>query len=248
MTLRVSVIPSNQHLNPYTGLPGVTEEKFARAVCDWLVRRLRGRGADAAIFHVTGKGSASTDELMTMIAQSSAWRPDYTVSVHSDAVGDAKQTGILMLMAREEDRAKGQGLGRAIAQRVGLPYKATWVYGHEARKIAFLSRLRADGAEGSLVEVGEHATVAEAAWNWRHTKEIGVGIADALADYLGLELEDDMTDEERKLLKQARISDVARSYDMEIIKALVRGDEDVAGRLEAEKGAAVETERKRLGL
>ena len=246
MTLRVSVIPSNQHLNPYTGLPGVTEEKFARAVCDWLVRRLRGRGADAAIFHVTGKGSASTDELMAMIAQASAWNPDYTVSVHSDAVGDAKQTGILMLMAREEDRSKGQRLGRAIAERVGLPYKATWVYGHEARKIAFLSRLRADGAEGSLVEVGEHATVAEAAWNWRHTKEIGVGIADALADYL--ELEDDMTDEDRKLLKQARLSDVARSYDMEIIKALVRGDEDVAARLEAEKGAAVETERKRLGL
>ena len=60
--------------------------------------------------------------------------------------------------------------------------------------------------------------------------------------------EDDMTDEDRKLLKLSRVSDIARSYDMEIIKALVRGDEDVAARLEAEKGAAVETERKRLGL
>lgn len=70
----------------------------------------------------------------------------------------------------------------------------------------------------------------------------------AAFDRLDAEGDDDMTDEDRKLLKQARLSDVARSYDMEIIKALVRGDEDVAARLEAEKGAAVETERKRLGL
>ena len=66
------------------------------------------------------------------------------------------------------------------------------------------------------------------------------GIAAALGK------EDDMTDEERGLLKQCRVSDVAQSYEFEIIKALIAGDAAKADRLEREKDQAVKAEKARL--
>lgn len=224
--MKVAILPSNQHLNPYTGLPGVTEEKFGAAVCDWLARGLKERGAEARTFHVPGAGSKSTDELAVMVDQAIEWKPNYMVSVHSDAVGDKAQTGVLMLMPRETNRASGGELGKAIARNIGLPYKGTWVYGKEARTIMFLRALRTYGLSGSLVEVGEHATVAEAAWNWRHTKEIGLGIAEALADHLGLE--EDMAQEDVERLKR---SAEAQSYRSSITNALLAGDGETAERL-----------------
>lgn len=223
----IAILPSNQHLNPATGLPGVTEEKWAVAVCDWVCKRLEDRLASACIFHVPGKGTASTDELSQMIDEAIAWKPDYIISVHSDAVGDSKQTGILMLMAREADRKSGQELGQAIAAKVGLPYKSTWVYGQEARKIMYLKALRDYELPGCLVEVGEHATKAEAEWNWEHTKEIGLGIADALADYLGLEGVDMTGEQTEKLITSAQ----AQSYRSSITNALLVQDYTAAERL-----------------
>ena len=55
-----------------------------------------------------------------------------------------------------------------------------------------------------------------------------------------------MTDEERGLLKQGRVSDVAQSYEFEIIKALIAGDAAKADRLEREKDQAVKAEKARL--
>lgn len=184
--MKVALLPSNQHQNEYKYLSGVTEEKWAVEVCKVLEKRLGERGATVQTFYIPGSGTKSTDELAEMIEQAVAWKPDYMLSVHSDAVGDKTQTGILMLMARESDRTEGQLLGSFIARHVGLPYKSTWVYGQEARKIMYLKALREYKIPGSLVEVGEHATAAEAKWNWEHIQQIGVGIADALADYLGL--------------------------------------------------------------
>lgn len=57
-----------------------------------------------------------------------------------------------------------------------------------------------------------------------------------------------MTPEQDKLLRQCRLSDVARSYDVKIIRAEIRGDAAEAARLEAEKAAAVAAEKKALGL
>lgn len=67
---------------------------------------------------------------------------------------------------------------------------------------------------------------------------------------------DDMTDKDRALIeelvllgKQARVSDVARSYQDEIMEALIAGEppERIA-ELKAQKAEAVRAERKRLGL
>lgn len=67
-----------------------------------------------------------------------------------------------------------------------------------------------------------------------------------VAELMGGEV--DVNDAQDKLIKQARVSDVAQSYDNEIIKALLKGDPDKAARLETEKHAAVSGERARLGL
>ena len=68
--------------------------------------------------------------------------------------------------------------------------------------------------------------------------------------------EEDMTDAERKLLtetnalaKQNRVSDVARSWDMEIIKAMVAGEPQTAvDALESQKSQKVREEKAKLGL
>jgi N-acetyl-anhydromuramyl-L-alanine amidase AmpD len=60
--------------------------------------------------------------------------------------------------------------------------------------------------------------------------------------------EDDMTDKQDKMLKQLRLSDIARSYDIEILKALIKGDQAQADKLERGKLDACAAERKRLGL
>ncbi|MCL5736991.1 MAG: N-acetylmuramoyl-L-alanine amidase, partial [Actinobacteria bacterium] len=241
--MKIACLPSNQHLNGYAGIPGATEEKWAVAVSAWVVRRLNEFGAEARLFHVPGQGAKSTDELQDMLDEARYWGPDYMLSVHSDAVGDKAQTGILMLMPREIDRYDGITLGKAIAARVGLPYKGAWVYGNEARKINYLMLLRATEIRGCLVEVGEHATVLEAKWNWSHTKEIGVGIADALADYLKLGGEDEMTKEERNLLRIAAYRALGASIRSEAVIAQLRGDTAKADELLAKATADVAKEK-----
>jgi hypothetical protein len=71
-------------------------------------------------------------------------------------------------------------------------------------------------------------------------------------EYLGLPVkeqgDDDVNDLQDKLLKLARVSDVARSSDMEIIKALIAGDKTKAAILEAQKVTAVAAEKARLGI
>jgi len=249
--MRVAILPSNQHQNQYAGMT-VTEEKWSAATCAWLQRRLSERGVEAAIFHVPGAGAKSTDELSRMLAQAVAWKPDYMVSVHSDAVGDVKTTGILMLMCRELDRYEGIALGKSIALRVGLPFKGCWVWGNEARKINFLTTLRGHSLDGCLVEVGEHATVLEAGWNWRHVKEIGVGIADALAATCGwngvkaLDEEEEMTKDERNLLRIAAYRALAAALRSQAVIAELRGDSAKADALMAQADADVAKEKAKL--
>jgi hypothetical protein len=69
-------------------------------------------------------------------------------------------------------------------------------------------------------------------------------------EYLGLPVkqEDDMTDEQWKTLKQLRLSALAQSHDVGIMKALIAGDTAKATQLETAKATAVAAEKARLGL
>jgi len=65
-----------------------------------------------------------------------------------------------------------------------------------------------------------------------------------------------MTDDDRRLLQEAvvlgrqnRVSNLARSHDMEILKAMIAGEpQKVIDALEAQKATAVRAERRQLGL
>lgn len=60
--------------------------------------------------------------------------------------------------------------------------------------------------------------------------------------------EDDMTPEQDKMLKQLRVSDIARSYDFQILEAKIDGDAAKAASLKAQKATAVATEKARLKI
>jgi len=60
--------------------------------------------------------------------------------------------------------------------------------------------------------------------------------------------DDEMDAELVKIIKQGRLSDVARSYDVEIIRAEIRGDAERVAKLEADKLQDLEDVRKALGL
>ena len=189
--MKTSVVPSNQNSNSYSGLPGVSESKWARAVSDWVVKTLRDHGHEAEIFWE--ESADQIGALKRMVNAAIAAKPDAVLSIHSDAVGDTAQTGVLTLVTDNSSVGWGTVFARDCGQRLGMPFRGVWVFGVEARRIIFLSRLRETNTRGLLAEIGEHATVIEAGWNWRHIKEIGVGIAEAWLVSLGITLEDDMT-------------------------------------------------------
>lgn len=60
--------------------------------------------------------------------------------------------------------------------------------------------------------------------------------------------EDELNAEDKKLLRQGRLSDVARSYDVQILRAEIHNDFAKVARLEAEKAAEVAKVKEALGL
>lgn len=63
-----------------------------------------------------------------------------------------------------------------------------------------------------------------------------------------LEGGDDLNDLQDEILKQNRLSNVARSYDVAMIEALIQGNPDRYQALQEQKRGALEQERIRLGL
>lgn len=147
-----------------------------------------------------------------MVNAAIAAKPYAVLSIHSDAVGDAKQTGVLALVPDTASVGWGTVFARDCGKRLGLGYRGVWVFGEQARRIIFLSRLRETRTRGLLAEIGEHATVAEAGWNWRHIREIGVGIAEAWLVSLGITLEDEMNAEQEARI-MARFDAMQKDID-----------------------------------
>ena len=215
--MKIALIPSNQHLNKYANLSGVTEEIWAVNTTSYVGRNLISLvpNIEVQTFHIPGKGTSSIDELNMMLKQALAWKPDYVLSIHSDAVGDKKVTGVLALNPWESSRTDGAVLANLVADNIGLPYRGSWVWGVEARKINFLTALRNAQIPGCLLEIGEHATAAEAAWNWEHYQEIGLGIARALIEHLHLAPMDIQTE----IAIRDRVAMVGIVHNLDIILA-----------------------------
>lgn len=181
MTLSVkklAFISSNQHQNQYAGM-AATEEKVLQEVTQSAIKALSGIvGLTVANFWVPGAGAKSTDELARAIKDVNAWGPDFIVSLHSDAVGDAAVTGVMPLVYSTSRTADADRLGRLVAKEVGLPYK----YVTQRTDLAVLS---ATHAPAILLEIGEHATQKEAAFLANNAEAIGQGVARALIQFFG---------------------------------------------------------------
>lgn len=72
-------------------------------------------------------------------------------------------------------------------------------------------------------------------------------VSDEIAAYHP-EGDEDLNAEDKKLLRQGRVSDVARSYDVQILRAEIHNDFAKVARLEAEKAADLAKVKEALGL
>lgn len=113
-----------------------------------------------------------------------------------------------------------------------------------------------------VLYVGDDCTIEARGRNWGvvkyHLKDPAGGVlwrGAVFRRFPWVELGDDMTKDQDKLLRQIRLSTVASSCEAEIQRALLKeliraagGDPTVADALEASKAARVSEERARLGL
>ncbi|MBN1459825.1 MAG: hypothetical protein JXA57_09815, partial [Armatimonadetes bacterium] len=138
----------------------------------------------------------------------------------------------------------------------GPPYRVGWpvffmgTSGH-AYHVASITEVDPDGRDGWTIEArGRRWGVVR--YRMSDPKNGVLARGGKVYRYPGIDLgeleEDDMTDEDRLLIRLARVSDVARSYDMEILKALVRGDTAKAEKLEEAKSIGVAKVKDELGL
>jgi len=178
----VALIPSNQHLNQYTGLP-LTEEQVQNTVALVTQRELVRNGVRCEIFHVPGAGSSSVDELLKAIEDCNARGPwDVVVAQHSDACYDAAITGVLGIVYNQERVAWGQWICGPLSQKLGLPYRGVWNT-KDYKSFAVITRTLAPAI---IIEVGEHATESEAAWIVENVPRIGLATAHAVLEAHGV--------------------------------------------------------------
>lgn len=130
-------------------------------------------------------------------------------------------------------------IGVEIQHRSGEPYPRVQV-----EAIKDLSRMVRE--EWPVIKPVTHAQIAmprgrksDPTFPWK----------DIEPEVLAVWQEDDtMTEDDRNLLKLGRVSDVARSYDMEIIKSMIMGDLEGADELEEAKALELAKVRAALGL
>ena len=78
-----------------------------------------------------------------------------------------------------------------------------------------------------------------------HFEYVGKPVKD---DVVNPPEEEDMTNEERDMLKRVRLSTMVQSFDLDIIKAMIAGDGAEVSKLTNAKAKATVAEKKRLGL
>lgn len=78
-----------------------------------------------------------------------------------------------------------------------------------------------------------------------HFEYVGEPVKD---DIINPPEEDDMTDQDRDMLKRVRLSALSQSFDLDIIKAMIVGDSAAVAKLTVDQAKAVKAEKVRLGL
>ena len=141
-------------------------------------------------------------------------------------------------------------LGFEIQHVAGRPYP-------EAQIRAVIELVRVVREAYPIIELVTHAQIARPIGRKTDpTKPWKTDVYPRIQKALSTKEETDMTDEERKALneavlygKQNRLSNLARSHDVEIIKAMIQGlPEERIQQMEVAKQEDVDKERRALGL
>ncbi len=234
----------------------ITEGQYCKAVCDAAKPLLEAWGWSVAMPWAYD-ANGDLHELTAQRQEGQALQAiskHLVLSVHCDWTGTTKKDGVLMIYraTRPADKVWAEAFGRLFGELTTLGYKGTVDESYTSVK-----RLGIMAVPGPniLVEIGEFGTTAEAVWLLAYRGKVALALAQSIEqsahDIYGTALytgDDDMTPDQDKLLKLARVSDVARSADAEIIKALIKGEMGKAAALELEKARDVAAEKARLGV
>lgn len=262
--MRIALVPSNQVGNQYH-CDQVTESAIMRQIADHCCATLRGYRHVAATFHIPG----DTKDLHEMMSDAMAWEPDLLVSPHSNAEAHY-DLGILTIVDGDEQYALGTTFGQELASRLGVPFIDCW------KKPGFIFCYRSRPKPAVLVEINAHDTAAGCRMNVERWQWIAEQLALTTLSALGQNPQEDvMTPEQADqlaenlmLTKRLRLSAVAESFRGELDRAYQEQMLSVLGQilnalggdaadaafvehistLEAQKKAAVQAERQRLGL
>jgi N-acetylmuramoyl-L-alanine amidase len=167
------------------------------------------------------------------------WHADYVVSIHHD--WSLAPLGAFGHWYTNEGKALADDIQAAVGQ-AGFELRPSW---HKMRTDLYL--LKHTNAPSVIYEcsrIGEPALDTEA-----ELQRMGQAIAAGIAKHLGITEEEDMTEEDRRLLKQNRVSAVAQSYELKWLRGKLNGwAQDELDQVDADKAAAVADEKERLGL
>jgi hypothetical protein len=180
-SLRVAVVPSNQHHQKYAGqrIDGrqATEEDWALVASAACVAELEKLGFDARVFHIPGEGYSPQDELEEALGWAVLWDPDLVVSLHSTQ-GSADSQPEVQAIYGYDDRDWAHTVTESVAEQLGIPARGPMWRG----RLLFYRVLNAGGFKGEalLLEIGQHSVARDAEWNLENADEQGQAVARAL--------------------------------------------------------------------
>jgi hypothetical protein len=232
--VRIAFISSNQF---------APEEPVAQAATAVAIEHLRTLGAEVRNFNAPHDADKkTTDELAINVRDCNKWGPDIIVSIHSDSTGSGRAAKVVWPLVKSVSLiSAADRMGRFIAKELGFKAQATAI----RRDLMVLNDTH---ARCYLFEIGDFSSAAGLAWLQQNTARTGKAIADALADYLGLTTEDDMTPQQVEMLQYAAMWALEAKLDANLAKQYAKGDVNAAHVLEGKRADDIKLWRERWNV
>jgi len=153
--MRIAIVPSNQHHNVVAGdpnpAPGITTEEQIAVIRGLEAMRIGTENGHTMYWaYIPGVGASNVDELVKMLDKMMLWKPDYVLSMHSDANG---RQDVYPLICRAADAPWADKIGIEVANRIGFAHQ----YPTVRTDLAFCRRIaKLPPQRGVLLEVGVH--------------------------------------------------------------------------------------------
>lgn len=219
-----------------------TEQSAGDIIVAEAARFLTARGAD-----IRSEANKNDPNYSGTIKAANAWPADIAVEVHHDWVGAPE--GAFGHWYRADSKALADAIQKAVGT-AGFLLRPSW---HKRR--TDLSFIKSTHMPSVLYEVGRISTGTLD--TPEELRKMGQAIAQGIANHLGLYQVSaqaakpevvDVTKDQDTMLKQIRVSLVARSFDVDEIRAVMRNDTAGEISITDARAKAVASEKKRLGL